>query len=207
MAFKPVGRWIAVVKVGFIVEGDCDRIMVESQQFRRWLHVECGLELVQPVVDATGGGNLLEPNLPQHVELLRKQSNPDKIVVIADLDPDTQVLCITKRKDLIGTVGIDLVLVAKTAIESWFLADTCAMQAITGNPQFIESNPEQHADSWARLKNVLVAETGRGPGPSKPIFAKNFVHRHGFDLSRAAAHPACPSAAYAVARLKSLAAT
>ena len=207
MALESPGGRAAVVKVGFIVEGDCDKIVLESPQFRQWLREECGLELVDPVIDATGSGNLHQANVGLQVRSLRRRCNPDKVVIIADLDPDESVPCITRRKELIGCDGIDLVLVARTAIESWFLADTSAMGRCTGNMNFVEALPEAYEKPWERLRSVILSETGRGPGSRKPVFAKRFVLQHGFDLTRAAAHPACPSAAYAVARLKSLAAT
>lgn len=42
-----------MVKVGFIVEGDCEKIIIESPQFKQFL-LSCGFELVTPVINAAG---------------------------------------------------------------------------------------------------------------------------------------------------------
>ncbi|UFH50038.1 hypothetical protein [Pseudomonas sp. KNUC1026] len=56
-------RWgLAVVGVGFIVEGDSEKIVVEAGAFRDLLAVN-GLELISPVLNAKGGGNLLPRNI------------------------------------------------------------------------------------------------------------------------------------------------
>ena len=50
------------IKVGFIVEGGSEKIIVESPQFGELLNTN-GYELVTPVIDAEGGGNLLPQNI------------------------------------------------------------------------------------------------------------------------------------------------
>ena len=52
-----------MVKVGFIVEGSTESIIVNSSLFVAFLQNH-GFELVTPVVDAKGGGNLL----PKYVD-------------------------------------------------------------------------------------------------------------------------------------------
>ena len=47
---------------------------------------------------------------------------------------------------------------------------------------------------WDHLKRVASDLGVRGPGSNKVIFAKRFCGTHGFELARAAAHEACPSA-------------
>lgn len=195
------------MRVGFIVEGDTEKLLVESSCFRDWMYGDLGLEVVDPILNVTSIDNLRPHRLSLELPAFAKEARPDKIVVLSDLDPSDVVPCITSRKLLILKDGVDLVLIARTSVESWFLADTEAMRNCTGSREFFEAMPESYEKSWDRLKSVLVSETGRGPGASKPKFAQKFIQQHGFDLSRAAAHPACPSAAYAVARLKSLAAT
>ncbi|MBL7648587.1 MAG: hypothetical protein JNK74_20620 [Candidatus Hydrogenedentes bacterium] len=181
--------------------------MVESSCFRNWMHGDLGLEVADPVLNVSSIDNLRSHRLSLQFPAFVKEARPDKVVILADLDPSAVVPCITGRKQLIFADGVDLVLIARTSVESWFLGDTEAMRSYMGNNEFFEAMPEVYANAWERLKSVLVEHTGRGPGASKPKFAEKFIQRHGFDLTRAAAHPACPSAAYAIARLKSLAAT
>lgn len=196
----------AMVSVGFVVEGKTEEKIFSSRQFALWAREECRIEVAY-VVSLRGNANMVAGRLDTFVEGLRVEVEPDKLVVVADLDPSPEVPCIAGRKALIGSHSIDLIIVATPSIESWFLADTIAMRKWSGDDTFFEKFPEQLVPApWERLKG-LRTEQDRGPGSSKPIFARKFIQQYGFSLTRAATHPACPSAAYAVARLKSLAAS
>jgi len=193
-----------VVTVGFVVEGPSDKKLVESESFQAWSREVCGLDLVPPVVDVGGKGELCSRKIIASVEKLRIEANPDKVVVLADLDPDRCAPCISKRKEIIGNTGIDLIVIASKAIESWFLADTEAMCRWTGDKGFYEDWPETLPGTpWDRLKEI-GRHTGRGPGANKILFARKFIHHQGFDVRRAAKHPHCPSARYLVERLCAL---
>jgi len=190
-----------LVTVGFVVEGPSDKKLVESELFQNWLQQDFDLKVLK-VVDAGGNGNMCSRKIPQYVELLRKQVNPDKVVVLADLDPDKCAPCITKRKEIIGSANIDLVVIACKAMESWFLADTEAMRSWTKNSDFFEEFPEQTPfTAEKRLDEIGRAAINRGFG-NKINFAVKFIHIHGFSVNRAAAHPHCPSAKYFVEKLK-----
>lgn len=189
-----------MVTVGFVVEGASEKRLVESELFQKWLREDCNLEVVEPVVDAAGNGNMCSRNIETFVNNLRTSKNPDKVVVLADLDPDTCAPCVQKRKEIIGSQGIDLVVIAKKAMESWFLADTKAMRQWLEDSTFCETHPETLTEMpWDRLKELRTKQ-GRGPG-SKPSFARKFIHVHGFDVRRAARHSQCPSARYFVEHL------
>ena len=191
-----------MVTVGFVVEGDSDKYLVESELFRTWLREECNLKVVDKVANAKG--NMRSRYIEDQVRLLRQDTNPDKVVVLADLDPDNRAPCVQKRKKIIGSQGIDLVLIAKKALESWFLADTEAMRQWLGDATFCEVAPETLAGMpWDRLKE-LRDKRGRGPGKNRLKFAKKFIRHHEFDIRRAAQHDQCPSARYFIERLCSL---
>ncbi|MGR9052032.1 MAG: hypothetical protein ACU84J_05235, partial [Gammaproteobacteria bacterium] len=144
------------------------------------------------------------PYISLYVNLLKKH-NPNKIVVLADLDPEKCAPCITKRKEIIGSKNIDLVIIACKALESWFLADTEAMKSFTKQSDFFEENPEQTSSMpWTRIKEIGLETIGRGPGTSKIAFAEKFINIHQFNLARAAQHPNCPSAKYFVEKLRLL---
>ena len=192
-----------MVTVGFVVEGASESLLVESELFRKWLREDCNLEVVDPVVDAAGNGNMCDGNIEAFVENLRTEAEPDKVVVLADLDSDERVPCVQVRKELIGSKGIDLVIIAKEALESWFLADTKAMRRWLGDDTFCEVAPETLTGMpWDRLKKLRDKE-GKGPGP-KVSFSKKIILDHGFDVRRAAQHDHCPSARYFVERLCAL---
>lgn len=194
-----------MVKIGFVVEGDSEVYLPQSARFREWLSADFKMEVADPVVNAGGNGNLCSHKIGAYVELLRKQAQPDKVVVLSDLDPDQCAPCIAERKALMGAEGIDLIVIARKAIESWFLADTEAMRVWSGNPEFFEEQPESLAGMpWDRLRQIRSVKN-HGPGRSKPLFAKKFINNCGFDVRRAAQHPACPSARYFVEKLCHLA--
>ncbi len=191
-----------MVTAGFVVEGASEKRLVESELFQKWLRENCNLEMVKPVVDA--GGKMDSLHIGAFVKNLRKRANPDKIVVLSDLDPDNRVPCVQKRKKLIGSQGIDLVLIAKKALESWFLADTEAMCRWLGDDTFCEVAPETLTGMpWDRLKE-LGRKKGRGPGRNRFFFARKFIRDHRFDVRQAAQHDQCPSARYFVERLCAL---
>ena len=183
-----------MVKVGFIVEGATEKIVVESTSFVEWL-ASCGIRCGKQVIDARG--NLGRDSIAELARLLRKTDDIDKIVLLRDLDPDTVVQCIAERKRESTADGVDMVVIARKAIESWFLADSRAMRNWTKDQTFIEQMPEETSGMpWERLKEI-GRQSKRGPGHSKVIFAKRLV-KLGFSVASAAAHPNCPSAAYFV---------
>ena len=193
-----------MVTVGFVVEGESETLLVRSEVFRQWLREDCNLEVVDPVVNAAGSGNMCSRNIGDHVKILRTSANPDKVVVLADLDPDKRVPCVQVRKEIIGSQDIDLVAIARKAIESWFLADTEAMRRWLGDDTFCEAAPETLAGMpWDRLKELRDKE-GRGPGRDRFVFTRKFIRHHRFDVRRAARHDQCPSARYFVNRLCAL---
>jgi len=178
-----------MVKVGFIVEGDTEKVIVESPAFADWLTAN-GITLVQPVVNAEGGGNLLPHNIDPFVARLR-QAQAEHIVILTDQEDESGPDVVRQR---IGQKHTNLVFVAVKAIEAWFLADTQAMRHWLGITAFVEAKPEETPDKpWERLKEVAQQNQARGPGTNKVIFAKRMVNRHGFTISGAAQHPDCPS--------------
>lgn len=179
-----------MVKVGFIVEGDSEKIMIESPAFRQWAQAQ-GLEICSPVINAKGGGNLL----PQHMGPMLAQlarSEPRHIVVLTDLEDAPDVAAVRRR---VTEEHTSLIFVAVKALEAWFLADTEAMRRWLGSADFHEPAPEATSGMpWDRLKDVAREHSSRGPGVNKVIFAKRFCGTHGFQMAGAAAHEACPSA-------------
>lgn len=179
-----------MVKVGFIVEGDTEKIIIESATFKHWAMSQ-GLEVCTPVINATGGGNLLPHNIGPMVKQLQ-QNNSNHIVILTDLEEKPSEDIVRER---IGTTHTDLVFIAVKAIEAWFLADSAALKEWLKVDQIIEEKPEQTTGlPWIRLKEIAKSLEKRGPGSSKPGFAKLMVNEYGFSIEKAAQHPACPSA-------------
>lgn len=64
-----------MVTVGFVVEGDSDKYLVESELFRKWLREDCNLEVIGRAVNAAG--NMRSHYIEDQVRLLRQEKNPD----------------------------------------------------------------------------------------------------------------------------------
>lgn len=178
-----------MVRVGFIVEGDTEKVLIDSEAFRQWA-LHHGIQILDPVIDAAGGGNLLPKNIAPLVERLQMLC-PDHVAILTDSEGHS----VADVRDRIGTTHTNLVFVAVKAIEAWFLADDKAMAAWLEAPSFHEAAPEATpALPWDRLKDLAHSYGRRGPGASKVGFAKQMTRHHGFSIAKAASHPACPSA-------------
>ncbi|MDD5755460.1 MAG: hypothetical protein PHN45_12015 [Methylococcales bacterium] len=204
MVIQFTGWGFTLVTVGFVVEGESDERLVNSDSFKNLLAEDYDLNVVK-VINTNGNGNMCSRLIGTHVDRLKKQANPDKIIILADLDPEKCAPCITKRKEIIGNQRIDLIVIARKSMESWFLADTIAMQLWTKDQDFYEEYPEKTAKMpWDRLKEIALEKTGRGTGRCKINFARKFIKNYQFDIRRAADHPNCPSAKYFVEKLRLL---
>lgn len=185
-----------MVNIGFIVEGGSEKIIIESQAFNSFL-LENNYTLIQPVIDAQGGGNLLPDNIEVMIQTLKK-NHAEKICVLTDLEEETSSQVV---KDRLANDEVDEIFVAVKALEAWFLADTEAMRRWLKSDDFIELNPEDTTQMpWLRLKEVAKNNNANGPG-SKIAFAKKIV-RFDFSITNAAAHDNCPSATELVTTLE-----
>jgi hypothetical protein len=171
------------------VEGDTEKILIESDSFKAWA-IQQGITICHPVLDAKGGGNLLPENIEPLIRLL-KSKNPDHIVILTDLEHEANQQAV---KDRIGTQYTDLIFIAVKAIEAWFLADSTALSRWL-NTEFSEIYPEKTEEKpWERLRELANELRQRGTGDSKPRFAQRMTRNYGFELAKAANHPHCPSA-------------
>lgn len=177
-------------KIGFIVEGGSEKIIIESPQFRAFLNKH-GCELVTPVIDAEGGGNLLPQNIEEFISRL-EQKEVDAIYVLTDLEDELHIETVRKR---VRHTKVTFAFIAVKALEAWYLADTDAMNTWLGTQDFYESEPEKTVGKpWDRLKEIAAEKGKRGPG-QKISFAKRITKYWHFAIENAAKHEACPSAA------------
>lgn len=187
-----------MVRIGFICEGKTEKNIIESVNFQRWLS-ENGFECLLPIIDAKGNGNLL----PHRIEALRQElldQNVQQIIILTDLDADS---CISSTRQRIGERDDQIIMVAVKQIESWFLGDTPTLQAIFNDSAFRFDQPEQEANPFSTLQQLLLAKTNRGVG-SKSILVSRML-KNGFTIEKAAQHPNCPSAHYFLTKLETLA--
>jgi len=191
-----------MVKVGFICEGATEQILLQSDSFRQLL-ARLNLESL-PVIDAAGADNLLPHNITGYISRLEKEG-AHAIVILTDLDED---ICITETKNRINARAQDTVVIAVKKIEAWFLACTVAMRMLLGEPGFSFGNPEDDIEPFETINQLLVKHRGRGIGKKKAGKIKLVTRllAGGLDITQAAAHPNCPSAAYFLRKLKEIAA-
>lgn len=178
-----------MVKVGFIVEEDSEKIVIESEKFREFLQMH-GFELVNPVANAKGAGNLLPENIEEFIKSLHDRG-AEKLYILTDSDGNS----LEQVKARIRHDQIETYFIAVKALEAWFLADTEAMRKFLHNNNFSEEPfPEETATiPFDRIKEIINEFQTRGAG-SKTILAKNMVGKCGFTIENAAKHPNRPSA-------------
>lgn len=178
-----------MVTIGFIVEGDTEKILIESEIFKSWAKQQ-GITICHPVLDAKGGGNLLPENIEPLIKRL-KLENPTHIIILTDLERESNQQAV---KDRIGTQYTNLIFIAVKAVEAWFLADSAALSNWLKTKVFEEYPEETKAMPWERLRELANDYKQKGTGKSKPRFAQRMTQHYGFDITRAANHPHCPSA-------------
>lgn len=94
-----------MTRYGFIVEGECEQLLVEYDNFRAWA-TKHGFEICEPVISVNGGGNLCPHNIEAFIKTCRNLAHPDKIVLLTDLECEP---CVTATKDRIGNEGLCIV--------------------------------------------------------------------------------------------------
>lgn len=190
-----------MVKIGFICEGKTEAIFLSSQNFIQFLQSK-NIELVS-VFDAKGNGNLLPKNISEYITALEKKG-AEKILILTDLDEDA---CITVTKQRLQARPQDIVVIAVKQFEAWLLASTPAMRLLLSDAAFIFDKPEEENVPFDTIRNLMIQKTGRGINKvvGGKIKLTNIFLSLGLDISQAAAHPNCPSAAYFIKKLNELA--
>lgn len=99
-----------MVKIGFIVEGACEKLVVESSQFKDFLQ-RYGYDLQTPVINAQGGGNLLPRHLQSHLQRLQ-QAGVSQVYVLTDAENET----VTDVRSRICNVQLKFVFISVKAL-------------------------------------------------------------------------------------------
>jgi hypothetical protein len=186
-----------VVKIGFIVEGETEKLLIDSANFQSLL-LNLNLECVSEAIDAEGNGNLLPHNIVPFRQILQDQL-AEWIIILTDLDTSVSI---AETKERITERDKQTIVVAVKMVEAWFLADNELMSQLLKESYFHES-PQTEAVPFNTIGQLVFEKTGRGIGTRKPKFARKVLSM-GFSIERAAQHPNCPSAAYLVQTLKQI---
>jgi hypothetical protein len=192
-----------MIKVGFICEGYTEKILLESAAFGDLLR-SLNIESLQ-VINSEGCDNLLPHNIGPYTTIL-ENAGAHFIVIVTDLDDDS---CITETKKRISARKQDVVIVAVKKIEAWFLACSPAMRKLLGRDEFTFPNPEMEDEPFETINGLLLKHSGRGIG-KKTAGKKKLINRlleNGLDLTDAAAHGSCSSAAYFLRKLQEIGAS
>lgn len=188
-----------MVNIGVVVEGHSEKIFIESDYFKQL----CGSLNIQVhhVLNAAGNGNLCNANIQPLIEELRANTEIQQVLVLADLDPEICAPCITQRKERMGTLA-DHIVIARNAIEAWFLADHDFLKRQFGSsvPLNISQNCESYDNPFSKLAELSQIHKNRGLRNKKQFMKRSCAQ---FDLYRAAQHS--PSAEYFLSKLQSLA--
>lgn len=183
-----------MVKVAFIVEGKVEKIFIDFLDEIKWFE-KYNIEKVAPTIDAKGGGNLCPRNMQVFVNEIQTY-NPDKIFILTDLECDP---CVEKTKERLGDCNICHIVLAKKAIEAWFLADNEIIKQFTkGAIDYFEFPENTEKMPYDIFKEILLEYTGRGV--SKVKLVKSIL-KNGFDIENSASHPNCQSAKYFVDKI------
>lgn len=193
------GWRIAMVKVGFIVEGDSEMVFMKKNTAFHQLLENLNIEIVAKVDGK--GGQLFNPRLINGLKKICKDAGAEHIIILTDLD---ELNSFQEKKDKIDTTDVSEVVISRKSFEAWFLADTnCIRSAIENNNYYCEL-PEEIANPFLEIKNLSIQNrNGRGYS-SKPLLSKRMSDL-GFNIEIAAQHPNCPSARYFIDKLQQIA--
>ncbi len=186
-----------MLKLGFIVEGKTEQIILESENFRQILE-NLELDYVEDVIDADGCGNVLPRNSDDEIESLLKQG-ATRILILTDQEGAP---CITSVKQRVDPDGNNIVVIAVKAFEAWFLADTSAISTFMKHNLQCDK-PEGISKPFEFIKTERLRLAGRGVRSKRLLYSR--MLRSGFSIENAAHHPNCPSAKYFLNQLKQLA--
>lgn len=188
-----------MVKVGFIVEGASERIVLKSNAFQVFLQTQ-GIQPVGDIIDMAGKGNLRQSNtrMNSQVQLLR-ELGAKWIVVLRDHDGATSFSAV--KAEVFQSLDV-CVCIAVQELEAWFLADHFTLLTLL-QINFCYLLPETVFKPTELLSAFRLEKTGRGI-KDKKLFARQMIG-HGFTIQQAARHPNCPSAGYFLSTLQILA--
>jgi len=143
-----------MVKIGFICEGDIEKLFVESANFQNYL-TSINLKKVGEVINAEGNGNLLPQNIKQHNQSF-KNVHAEKIIILTDSDGK-------KREDIEKRIkpnsALHILVLAVQEIEAWFLSDTETLKDVLSDKNFkLKISPEKIVKPSKEFLPKIISE-------------------------------------------------
>lgn len=197
-----------MVTAGFIVEGDSEAILLKHSSFIALLasfNIFCDTTFV---INAEGKNNLYNPNADLETLERRVGSWMEDLhakgaeYIFFLIDFDNSDTCFTLFKTKVFRNPDNLIIIAKQALEAWYLADHQALSNFLQAKILPVERPESYLSPFDQVKSLRIKHSNRGLSDKKSL-AKNMLSC-GFSLSNAAAHPNCPSASYFLRKLQSI---
>ena len=197
-----------MVTVGFIVEGDSEAILLKDDSFLSFLqsiNINCNKDLV---INAGGKNNLYHPHadfsaierkVKGWVETLKDKGAS---VIFFLIDFDNSDPCFTQFKSKVYHYPQNIIVIAKQALEAWYLADHIALSAYLQQNILPVKQPELPLSPFEEIKKLKLQYKNRSIADKK-FLTKDMI-RSGFALTNAAAHPECLSAQYFLSKLNAL---
>lgn len=193
--------WFTVVKVGFIVEGDTEKVIVASLPFKNWVS-QFNVEIIDHIINAKGGGNLLPHKINDMIETL-KNKGAHHIFILTDLE---HYPSISNVKERVYHPQVTDSFITIVSTESWFLACPTALGFwLEKDTEYYIDDPESRGieKPFERIKALGLQEKNRGCR-NKITLAKDMVQRCGFSFEEILQHPNCSSIKYIETILKTL---
>lgn len=178
-----------MVKLGFIVEGNTEKILFGSETFSNYMK-SLKIDFVPEIIDAKGNGKLLPQYISEFTQILQDKG-ATKIFIIADLETDP---CVTKTKERIMPEEIHQCIISRKTIESWLLADTAAIRNYLGSADYICENPEEIENPFEEIKRQRLFFKNKGV-TDKKILVRTILGS-GFSFENVISNPHCTSAQY-----------
>lgn len=201
MVNESIKWWVTMVKVGFIVEGDTEKVIVSSLPFKNWVS-QFNVEIIDHIINAKGGGNLLPHKINDMIETL-KNKGANHIFILTDLE-DYPSISHVKERVHHPQVTDSFITIVST--ESWFLACSKALGFwLEKNTEYYIDDPENRSTEkpFERIKALGLKEKNRGCR-NKITLAKDMMQRCGFSFEEILQHPNCSSIKYIETVLRSL---
>jgi hypothetical protein len=189
-----------MVKIGFIVEGESEEILIKSNGFRNYLKAK-NIDFVEVVANVKGGGNLLPHKLSAYTQNL-KDEGATHFIILTDLETSPSIEDVKKR---INAPDNHILVISVKALEAWYLADSSMLSNIFKKNYKYEFPENTSGMPFDTLRAEFVTHTGRGFNSSKPKLAFKML-KEGFLIENAAKHDNCPSSKYFLEKLQSFSA-
>lgn len=162
-----------MVRVGFIVEGTSDFIILKSDGFQNLLRYELEIETGESLIKIAHSRSRLKKNFVSLVRNLQKQ-NVDYIFTLVDQDdkeeqrknrgyrpPDCPIVVVNEIKNFRDNRNYifneNLFVIMTREMEAWFLADVNLNLFCEGEPEEILNPSDSVGEQLGTLSHVKIA--------------------------------------------------